>query len=135
MHTSSPGWRSSDTSRRLCVHAPRKRIGCMENATMRQLAPGRKLDRASAGPIFMVRWVAMKTTLEIPDELFRRTKAEAALRGQSMKELVIEALDDKLRRRPKTDGGWRRVFGRATRAMVREVDARLKDLERVDAEE
>jgi hypothetical protein len=38
----------------------------------------------------------MKTTLEIPDQLFRRAKATAAERGQSLKEFVAEALQDKL---------------------------------------
>jgi hypothetical protein len=38
----------------------------------------------------------MKTTLEIPDQLFRKAKATAAQRGQSLKEFVAEALKDKL---------------------------------------
>ena len=29
----------------------------------------------------------MKTTLEIPDDLFKQTKATAALRGESLKDL------------------------------------------------
>jgi hypothetical protein len=35
---------------------------------------------------------AMKTTVELPDELARRVKAEAALRGQKLKDLVAEGL-------------------------------------------
>ena len=38
----------------------------------------------------------MKTTIEIPDALFRRAKATAAERGQSLRQLVTEALQDKL---------------------------------------
>ena len=38
----------------------------------------------------------MKTTLEIPDVLFRKAKSKAAERGQTLKELVTEALRDKL---------------------------------------
>lgn len=38
----------------------------------------------------------MKTTLEIPDPLFRRVKAKAAERGQTLKALVTEALQEKL---------------------------------------
>jgi hypothetical protein len=38
----------------------------------------------------------MKTTLELPDRLFRKAKATAAERGQSLKEFVTEALRDKL---------------------------------------
>jgi hypothetical protein len=34
----------------------------------------------------------MKTTVEMPDELYRRAKAEAALRGRKLKELVEEGL-------------------------------------------
>jgi hypothetical protein len=34
----------------------------------------------------------MKTTIEVPDELYRRAKAEAALRGRKFKELVEEGL-------------------------------------------
>jgi hypothetical protein len=40
----------------------------------------------------------MKTTLELPDQLFRKAKATAAERGQSLKEFVTEALQDKLAR-------------------------------------
>lgn len=38
----------------------------------------------------------MKTTLEMPDELFRRAKAMAAQRGQSLKQLVTAALEREL---------------------------------------
>jgi hypothetical protein len=34
----------------------------------------------------------MKTTIEVPDELYRRAKAEAALRGHRLKDLVEEGL-------------------------------------------
>ncbi len=35
----------------------------------------------------------MRTTVDLPDALYRRTKAVAALRGSSLKELIIEALE------------------------------------------
>jgi predicted component of type VI protein secretion system len=35
---------------------------------------------------------AMKTTVEVPDDLYRRAKAEAALRGRKLKDLVEEGL-------------------------------------------
>ncbi len=38
----------------------------------------------------------MKTTLEIPDAVFRRAKARAAERGQKLREFVTEALQEKL---------------------------------------
>jgi predicted component of type VI protein secretion system len=34
----------------------------------------------------------VKTTVELPDELFRRAKAEAALRGRRFKDLIEEGL-------------------------------------------
>jgi hypothetical protein len=35
----------------------------------------------------------MRTTIDIPDQLFRRTKAVAALRGSTMKDLIVKALE------------------------------------------
>jgi hypothetical protein len=35
----------------------------------------------------------MRTTIEMPDALFRKTKAVAALRGSSMKDLIIHAVE------------------------------------------
>ena len=40
----------------------------------------------------------MKTTIEIPDVMFRRAKALAATRGVTLKRLFTEALEDQLRR-------------------------------------
>ena len=34
----------------------------------------------------------MKTTVEVPDDLYRRAKTEAALRGRKLKDLVEEGL-------------------------------------------
>jgi hypothetical protein len=34
----------------------------------------------------------MKTTLEIPDDLFRQAKAKAALEGRNLKDLVADGL-------------------------------------------
>jgi hypothetical protein len=44
----------------------------------------------------MVIWVGMKTTIEIPDPLFRRAKSLAAAQGQSLKDFVADALQAKL---------------------------------------
>lgn len=57
----------------------------------------------------------MKTTLELPDQLFRKAKATAAERGQSLKEFVTEALQDKKAgaRRAATPNRSRRMFGDA----------------------
>ena len=39
----------------------------------------------------------MRTTLDIPEDLLRRAKAEAALRGHSLKDFVTEAIRAALR--------------------------------------
>jgi len=35
----------------------------------------------------------MRTTIDMPDALFRKTKAVAALHGSSMKDLIIDAVE------------------------------------------
>ncbi len=45
----------------------------------------------------------MKTTLEIPDLLFKQAKARAAMEGVRLKDLVTSALSDYLMK-PKTSG-------------------------------
>ncbi len=40
----------------------------------------------------------MKTTIELPDDLFREAKATAARRGTALKEFFREALTEKLAR-------------------------------------
>jgi hypothetical protein len=42
----------------------------------------------------------MRTTIDMPDALFRKTKAVAALRGSSMKELIIRAVERELTNTP-----------------------------------
>jgi len=39
----------------------------------------------------------MKTTLAIPDSIFRRAKSKAAKQGISLRQFVIDALRDKLK--------------------------------------
>ncbi len=61
--------------------------------------------------------VGVKTTLEIPDALFRKAKARAAERGQALKTLVTEAIQEKLAGRTQGGSGddrvpWMRGFGR-----------------------
>ncbi len=55
----------------------------------------------------------MKTTLEIPDAIFRRAKTAAAARGIPFRALVSEALDDKLRAQSNRDHKpWMKTFGK-----------------------
>lgn len=42
----------------------------------------------------------MKTTLEIPDAVFRRAKSKAAERGIPLRQFVTEAVEEKLRNHP-----------------------------------
>jgi len=59
----------------------------------------------------------MKTTVEVPDDLYRRAKAEAALRGRKLKDLVEEGLrlvlagSPKARREPSLAGLMKRARG------------------------
>ncbi len=53
----------------------------------------------------------MKTTVEISDALFRRAKSAAAERGIPLRELIEEALTDKLRVRAEEERPWMRSFG------------------------
>jgi hypothetical protein len=59
----------------------------------------------------------MKTTVEVPDELYRRAKAEAALRGRKFRELVEEGLrlaletPRKTRQQPSLVGLMKRARG------------------------
>ncbi|HET9399347.1 MAG TPA: hypothetical protein VFO34_00205 [Candidatus Acidoferrales bacterium] len=80
----------------------------------------------------------MKTTLEIPDRIFRRAKSLAAQRGIPFRELVTEAVDEKLaaatngRERP-----WLKLMGKLkhlhkeTRRINRLIE---EDSEKIDPE-
>jgi hypothetical protein len=46
----------------------------------------------------MGKWDRMKTTVEIPDVLFRKAKATAAERGVPLKDLLTEAVREHLHR-------------------------------------
>jgi hypothetical protein len=43
--------------------------------------------------MLLCKYVFMRTTIEIPDTLFRKTKATAALRGSTMKDLIVRAIE------------------------------------------
>jgi hypothetical protein len=48
----------------------------------------------------------MKTTLEIPDDLFREMKAAAALRGVKIKDFVTDAISEQLVRTKRAASPW-----------------------------
>jgi hypothetical protein len=54
----------------------------------------------------------VKTTIEIPDSLFRRAKSAAAERGIPLRALVSEALADKLRGQGIEEKPWMKGFGK-----------------------
>jgi hypothetical protein len=61
----------------------------------------------------------VKTTIEIPDPLFRRAKSKAAERGQTLKQFLTEAIQDKLAVQPgkasRTEPAWMQGFGKLRR--------------------
>ena len=75
----------------------------------------------------------MKTTIEIPDPLFRRAKARAAERGQPLRQLVAEALQEKLAAKtgstPLDEPVWMKGFGklRRLRKETRRIQVRIED--------
>ena len=81
----------------------------------------------------------MKTTLEIPDAIFRRAKSVAAQRGIPLRELVTEAVKEKLARsREPSDQPWMSAFGKLRR--LRKETSRInriveEEFEHVDAED
>jgi len=81
----------------------------------------------------------MKTTIEIPDDLLRRSKATAALAGMTLKEFVTAAIEEHLERRtgfsPRVRG-WRTVYGTVSPEDVAEVDAVIAgEFETIDPED
>jgi hypothetical protein len=76
----------------------------------------------------------MKTTIELPDLLFRKAKAKAAERGQSLKLFVTEALAEKLAGSAANPGNscpaWMEGFGK-----LRRLRAETKRIEAAIAEE
>ena len=55
----------------------------------------------------------MKTTLEIPDAIFRRAKSAAAERGIPLREFVTEAVKDKLASKGRAEARpWMKLVGK-----------------------
>ena len=80
----------------------------------------------------------MKTTLEIPDTIFRRAKSVAAQRGVPFREFVTEAVKDKLAAGAKgAEKPWVKHMGKLKH--LRKETARInrlieEDSEKIDAE-
>jgi len=75
----------------------------------------------------------MKTTVEIPDLLFRQAKAAAVEQGISLKEFLTGAVMEQLRRKSSGAGSgkpWRKAFGG-----LRDLHRETRRLERLIAKE
>jgi hypothetical protein len=73
----------------------------------------------------------VKTTIELPDDLFRRAKVTAASGGMSLKELFTQAVEERLRRdgmRP-VEPAWKALAGNLAplRKETRRIEARIDD--------
>ncbi len=69
----------------------------------------------------------MKTTLEIPDPLFRKAKSTAAQQGITLRQFVNDALREKLSAASAAPGAapaWMKFFGKGKpfAAAIREID-------------
>ncbi len=80
----------------------------------------------------------MKTTLEIPDPVFRRAKSVAATRGIPLREFVTEAVKDKLAAESQaSERPWLKHMGKLKylRKETRRINRLIeKDSEKIDAE-
>jgi hypothetical protein len=83
--------------------------------------------------------MAMKTTLEIPDPVFRRAKSVAARRGIPLRQFVTEAVQDKLEQKTASAGKpWMKSFGklRNLRKETAKINRIIDDeFERVEPED
>ena len=73
---------------------------------------------------------SVKTTLEIPDDLFRRVKAKAALQGLSLKDFVQAALAEKMDGEARVEEKpWMRGYGALAhlRAETQRIDKLISD--------
>jgi hypothetical protein len=81
----------------------------------------------------------MKTTLEIPDTIFRRAKSAAAGRGIPLREFVTEAVKEKLVADARTaETPWMAAFGKLRH--LRKETARInrmieEEFEQIEAED
>lgn len=80
----------------------------------------------------------MKTTLEIPDAIFRKAKSTAAERGIPLREFVTQAVKEKLAETQKNgEKPWVKLMGKLKH--LRKETARInrlidEDSEKIDAE-
>ena len=72
----------------------------------------------------------MRTTIDLPDPLFREVKATAAMKGMRLKDYISEALQDKLNMKPNpAEKPWMKFAGIA--ANDPEMLEELKRIEQI----
>lgn len=85
--------------------------------------------------------VDVKTTIELPDTLYRKLKSTAAEEGRSIKQILTEAVTERLRRGPGASTSakpWEAAFGglkslhRENLRIERLIEA---EFEKIDQEE
>jgi hypothetical protein len=77
----------------------------------------------------------MKTTIEIPDRTFLRAKSLAGAQGITLKQLFTQAIEERIRRKPKgvsAEPEWLKLagaFGKTAedRAETRRIQRRIED--------
>ena len=88
-------------------------------------------------------WVWMKTTIELPEALFRRAKSMAAQEGVTLKQLLTEALESQLDMRSRARNGktapkWMRAYGalrhlrHERKAIERAIESEFEKIEPED---
>lgn len=73
----------------------------------------------------------MRTTIDMPDALYRKTKAVAALRGASMKDVIIRAVEREVATKPALKAGKRRL----QLPLIKSTSGRKIDLTNFDFDE
>lgn len=69
----------------------------------------------------------MKTTVEIPDRLFRAAKTAAAIRGLSLKKFLTEALQEKLAKAPLRHSDWPVPPPKLASGELRRIEATIEE--------
>jgi len=84
----------------------------------------------------------MKTTIEIPEPLFRKAKSKAAEQGQTLKDFLTEAIQEMLASKAVASASfepaWMQGFGKLKRLAheTRKIQARIdREFEVIEAED
>lgn len=72
----------------------------------------------------------MKTTIDLPDPLFRRAKATAAVEGISLKSYITKAVQSRLEAAPQD---WREVLANLPRVPKETTEAVMRSVAESDA--